>query len=163
MDAGRQKYVAREFIRRLTALSENQLAFKEALHEFALSSPDVRTEVVTGLLTIGEDYSEPAFHRGFAFCVLSMIVRTCGLLQDEELEERLCSMLVRPTLERQISSASADGAAAAERQQILKGALLALIAVNRPLGLARLDHLIERHSGSDFARQLRELRLNASP
>jgi len=155
MNADRRKYVGREFLQRFCAASEERDNFEVALDEFRHSALEMRKDVASGLLSIATDRSENAFQRGFALCALAVMIRTCELVGDEEVEEQLDSLVDRPGFERSAEGLSTDDAAA---WQIRYRALMAMIGVNRRSGLQKLDHLLGIYGDSEHGQQLRELR-----
>lgn len=161
MDVNRKKYVGREFLQRMTASSDRTKAFQIALKDFADSASDNRLDVAGGLLAIGADYSEPSFDRGFALCTLASIIRICGLVNNEELQQRLNDIVDKPSLEhmdQHVQIQAFSDFNIANRDQIRTRALIALTAVNRSLGLQRIDYFIKQYGESEFGRDLRELR-----
>jgi len=163
VDVNRKKYVGREFLQRMTNVSDRPQAFDTALKEFTNAPSDNRTEVAIGLLAIGADDAEPTFNRGFALSVLATIIRVCGLRNSEEMEDELSGIVDRQGRSRNIGQMKGgDDPSVVASRQVQKGALLALTAVNRSVGLQRLDRLIEQHGDSEFGRELSELRSTLS-
>jgi hypothetical protein len=140
MDVNRKKYVGREFLQRMTASSDRPKAFQIALKDFADSASDNRLDVAGGLLAIGADYSEPSFDRGFALCN--------DIVDKPNLEH----------MDQHVQIQAFSDFNIANRDQIRTRALIALTAVNRSVGLQRIDYFIKQYGESEFGRDLRELR-----
>ena len=160
LNQNQKKQIGRDFIKRLQSECKDIKAFKATLKEFASDSFENRTNVAFGLLAIGADRSERTFDRNFALNQLGMIIRTCGLVKSTDMETGLSEIIdgwiyVQPD----------HGHLNEEhRQSVLNsrtppnGALLALVAVNRQLGLQKFDDIIAQYGESETGRGLRQLR-----
>lgn len=134
-------------------------AFDSALREFTNSPLDSRVEIATGLLAVGADEAEGPFQRNFALSILATIIGVCELRNNEQMQEELVDIIDsqgRPKDYCPNEEGNNPGLVAS--RQVQKGALLALTAVNRSVGLKRFDRLIKEHAESNYGRELIVLR-----
>ena len=139
-----KKYIGRQFIKKLSYNSTDEELFKKTLKEFALELPANRKSVAMSLLEIGADQSETGFDRNYALSQLGLIVRTCGLRNDMDLQKKLNNII--------------DGWMLDLPHIAPWGALWALGRVNQNLGLEKCDQVIKHYRESETGSQVRKLR-----
>ena len=154
-DLERKKQIGREFIQRLQSKSNDALAFDEAIKQFASDSLENRVTVAMGLLAIGADVTERPFDRNFALAQLGLFTRTCGLRNNEELQQQLSDIIDEWLSNQAVTS---HDLRSVDDQVSLWGILLALGAVNPLLSLEKCDRVIARYGESEIAQQVRKLR-----
>jgi hypothetical protein len=161
MSGNQAKSVGREFLKRLRSKCRNIEAFKADLKEFASDSAENRLKVAMGLLAIGADSTERIFDRNFALLQLAMVIGACGLRDSEAIQKELNQIIddwiCLPLDRRNRKPQELDPRLSGDSNPPM-GALLALIAVNRPLGLQRLDQVIKNYGNSNSGRYLRDYR-----
>jgi hypothetical protein len=160
-DMEEEKRVGRAFIQRLRSQSNDIEAFKVTVQEFASESSENRVTVAMSLLAIGADPSERPFDRNFALAQLGLFTRTCGLRNNERLQEQLSGIIdswVSALPDGTFPSADEYGAASIASDVAPWGALSALGAVNRRLALEKCDHVIELYGESEAGRQVSKIR-----
>jgi len=160
-DMERKKRVAREFIQQMRSRSSDIESFKATVREFASNSSENRVAVAMSLLAIGADPSERAFDRNFALAQLGLFARTCGLRNDEHLQKHLSDIIDgwgSNLPDKTFPTPEGYGASSVDSQAAPWGALSALGAVNRRLGLVKCDHLIKLYGESEAGRQVSKIR-----
>jgi hypothetical protein len=161
MSHGDKKRLGLDFIQRLRSSSKDEELFNRTFTEFAMGSPENRIAVAMSLLEIGADRSETTFDRNYALSQLALLVRTCGLRENVNLQNQLSAIIddwLSP-LKSQYSQTKTECAAnLLDSQAAPCGALWAIARVNRNLGLEKCDYVIKFYGESEAGRRVRELR-----
>lgn len=160
MEKPRKRYLAREYIQRLSAVAGKPEEFEARLKEFISSSLEYRRDVAEGLLAIGADRSAAISKRIFALSNLTSIIRSCSLVEDESYQDQLSEIVDRPVSERIWGPRRLGEAVRAtdtHTQLLQEAAFIALIAVNRTVALEKLERFIQWHPDSEFGRRLRRI------
>jgi hypothetical protein len=144
-DKERQKRHGHKFIQRLRSECLNAESFEAVVREFASDSSENRLAVAMSLLAIGADQSEKVFDRNFALSQLGMLIRTCGLRGNIDVQKRLNNIIDEWIFNWPDQNAP-------------WGALSALGRVNRQVGLEKCDYLIDYYGDSEAGRQIHQLR-----
>ena len=133
-DMEEEKRAGREFIQRLLSKSNDIQAFGATVQEFSSDSSERRVAVAMSLLAIGADPSELAFDRNFALTQLGLFTRTCGLRNNEHLQQQLSDIIdgwVSNLAAKTFAATEEHGASSVDSEVAPWGALSALGAVNR--------------------------------
>jgi hypothetical protein len=156
MAENRKRYVGREFMGRLRMARAREGTTRPEIASFIASPADMRLEVALGLVGIGADGSEKPMQRIFALQVLATIIGLGGLQGSQALEVGLES-IIGDLVSGPPAGQPEGGREIADKFGVLKTALVAFLAVNRPLARERLSGLAVRYRQSQFGRELREM------
>jgi hypothetical protein len=166
MNEDRKKYIGKEFLRQMKLLSSAPDEFEEALKSFSASEAQNRFCIASGLLAVGADPTESAFQRSFALAMLATIINVCGLRSQDGFEQELDQIVGDPAQEydrlHQKDRVYANELYEANLWRIKVSALIALTAVNRGLGMKRIEDFIGFYGDSQYGLELREIRAHIS-
>jgi hypothetical protein len=148
MSSNEKKVVGKQFIQKLLANCKNEASFNKILEDYLKGSPDNRLAVAMSLLEIGADLTESAFNRNFALSQLATFVGSSSMQNNVDVQKQLISILngwIFDVPEQHCSTPPF-------------GALLALLNVNKKIGLEKCDSVIKYYGESESAFRIRKLR-----